>query len=331
MLFNLHTNQKLLVSELEKRGAEIKIIDLNDELLEVNFNGRKEYLLDRFSSMAPFHMVKISADKHLAKKILKSNGVQVPEGEVFTGQNVEDAINYAQELFPVVLKPNWGSHGDYVEADIQNIEEIEVAIWKFVAKRGINTAFIIEKYIEGSEHRLFVTAFGGFAVVKRDPSMVIGNGTDNILKLAETETERRKKIKAQQFSPLCPIVIDDDVNKFLYKNGILEGLQYVPYQDEKIYLRNQSNLAKGGLAIDMTDEAHSSVKKVAFKALKSFPGLPCVGLDLICKDISKPLSDYAIIEANSSPGLAMHMFPSAGKSRDVAAMMADVMFPHIKM
>jgi cyanophycin synthetase len=331
MFSNLHTNQKLLVSELQKRGAEIKIIDMDDELLEVTFNGRKEYLLDRFSSMAPFHMVKISADKHLAKKILHSNGVQVPEGEIFTGHNTEDALNYAKQLFPVVLKPNWGSHGDYVEADIQNRQELEIAIWKFVAQRGINTAFIIEKYVEGDEHRLFVTAFGGFAVVKREPSMVIGNGIDTILKLAEAETEKRREIKSQQFSPLCPIVIDEDVNKFLVKKGIAQGLQYVPAQDEKVFLRNQSNLAKGGLAIDLTDDAHSTVKKIAFKALKAFPGLPCVGLDLICKDISKPLNEYAIIEANSSPGLAMHMFPSIGQPRDVAAMIADVMFPYIKL
>ena len=331
MLSNLHTNQKLLVSELQKRGAEIKIIDLSDELLEVNFNGRKEYLLDRFSSMAPFHMVKISADKHLAKKIMRSNAVQVPEGEIFTGHNVQDAINYAQNKFPVVLKPNWGSHGDYVEADIQNNAELEVAIWKFIAFRGLKTAFIIERHIDGSEHRLFVTAFGGFAVVKRDPAMVIGNSINDISTLAEIETNRRQEIKSKQFSPLCPIVIDEDVSKFLFKKGITQGLQYIPSKDEKVYLRNQSNLAKGGLAIDMTDEAHSTVKKIAFKALKSFPGLPCLGLDLICKDISKPLEEYAIIEANSSPGLAMHMFPSVGQARDVASMIADVMFPYIKV
>ena len=57
------------------------------------------------------------------------------------------------------------------------------------------------------------------------------------------------------------------------------------------------------------------------------------GLDLITEDISKDITkniqNYSIIEANSSPGLAMHMFPTQGKARDVASMLCDVMFPYI--
>lgn len=329
MFSNLHTNQKLLVFELQKRGAVINLIDLDDELLEVNFDGRRDMLLDRFSSMVPFHMVKVSADKHLAKKILNSSGVKTPKGDIFTGHNSEDAISYAHNIYPVVLKPNWGSHGDYVIANIQNRHEIEIAISNFVAQKGSNTAFIVEKYVEGCEHRLFVTAFGGFAIVKREPAMVTGNGINNILHLACEETEKRKEIKKNQYSALCPIVLDNDVNDFLLKRGITQGIEYIPLKGEKVYLRNQSNLAKGGVAIDMTSLAHPSVKRLALKALKSFPGLPCAGLDLICKDISEPLKDYAVLEVNSSPGLAMHMFPSAGEAQDVASMLADVMFPYI--
>lgn len=330
MLSSLHTNQKLLVIELQKRGADIKLISIEDELLEVNFKGKKEFLLDRFSSKAPFHMVKISADKHLAKEIMRSNGVKVPDGEIFTGHNIDAALKYAYGKYPLVLKPNWGSHGDGVQANILNAQELEIAIWQFVASRSKNDAFIIEKFFEGYEHRLFVTALQGFAVVQREPAKVIGDGIHTIEELALIENDKRKTIKEKQYSSLCSILIDSDVDRFLIKENIPEGIRYIPSNKETIYLRNQSNLAKGGIAIDMTDIADVTVKNMAFTALESFPGLPCLGLDLICTDITKPLNQYAVIEANSSPGLAMHMFPSIGQPRDVASMMADVMFPYIQ-
>jgi len=326
MIDQLHTNQRMLVSELLRRGAHVSIVDIADELLEVEYGGRREYLLDRFSSFVPFHMVKISADKHLAKELMKKSGVCVPEGSVFTGHNVEDALAYAKDMYPVVLKPNWGSHGDFVESDISDSRDLETAIWHFVAQKGKDCAFIIEKFIAGIEHRLFITALGGFAVIEREPASVTGDGTRSILELCEAETQRRKLIKSQEFSCLCPLVLDKESDKFLARQGL--GTRSVV--GTKVYLRHQSNLAKGGLAIDRTEQAHHSVKKLALRALKAFPGMPAMGLDLITRDITKPLGEYAIIEANSSPGLAMHMFPTQGAPRDVAGMLADVMFPYIK-
>jgi cyanophycin synthetase len=79
----------------------------------------------------------------------------------------------------------------------------------------------------------------------------------------------------------------------------------------------------------MTDEVHPSVKELAIKTLACFPGLPVAGLDMLCEDPTKELSNdnYVIIEINSNPGLAMHTYPTKGKSRDVAQLLLEVMFP----
>ena len=228
MLDKLHTNQRLLVSELLKRKAAVTIVDIEDELLEVEFNGRRDFLLDRFSSVVPYHMVKCSADKHLAKNILNNNSINTPQGHIFTGNNIEQALDYAKDKYPVVLKPNWGSHGDFVQANIENSKDLEIAIWYFVAKRGQDEPFIIEKFIYIKEYRIFITALGGFAVVEREPASVTGNSKDSISQLAKNESNRRAIIKSKQYSCLCPIVLDLEVDNFLEKqnlniNSIING------------------------------------------------------------------------------------------------------------
>ena len=57
-----------------------------------------------------------------------------------------------------------------------------------------------------------------------------------------------------------------------------------------------------------------------------------VGIDVLCKDITKPLDkkDYAVIEVNASPGIRMHHYPSKGKSINVAKKILEALFPNIK-
>lgn len=322
----LHTNQKLLLKELISRGATWEMIDEFEELIAIRFNGKTEYLLDRFSSKAPFSMVKVTADKHLAKQIMKANGISVPDGAVFTGQKLSKIPEFAKDKYPLVLKPNWGSHGDHVQVDIRNQEALVKAIKKFCNETSNDTPFILEDFKPWREHRFLITALGEFAVVLRDPASVVGDGLNSVFKLVSQENYLRKRKKESGASSLCQIVLDDEVRRYLDQQG--KSWEDVPQRGVKFYLRQESNLAKGGMAIDITKRVHPSFLEVAKKALASFPGLPCVGLDILAEDISYEAKDnnYVIIEANSSPGLAMHTYPSFGNPENVAAMIANVMF-----
>lgn len=323
----LHTNQKLLLKELENRGATWEMIDPFDELIAVYYKGKTEYILDRFSSKVPFNMVKVSADKHLAKKILKKNGLSVPHGEVFSSQNKIEIPYFAKTIYPLVIKPNWGSHGDFVHVDIENEEQLIQAINNFQSLAGRDTPFILEEFKPWSEHRFFITSLGEFAVVHREPASVVGDGLNMLSYLVSVENEIRRKLKKNKPTSLCPIVIDDEVRRYLSKQD--KALNYLPNRGEKVILRQESNLAKGGMALNMTNMVHPSFVEIAKKALAAFPGLPCVGLDVLAKDIKQEANpdNYVIIEANSSPGLAMHTYPSFGSPQDVASMLANVMFP----
>lgn len=327
----LHTNQRLIVEALLKKGALISLLDSYEELLLVEYHGKKEFLMDRFSSQVPYHVVKMAADKFFTKNLFIQNNIATPKGAVFTYQNREKALEYAKQNrhYSLVLKPNWGSHGDHVKVDIQNQEELLLAIEEFKNDTHVNEPFILEQYYPWKEHRLFITSIGGFAVIHREWASIIGDGTHTIEELIHNENNYRIKLKKQQPTSLCPIVIDNEMLRYIDKQRL--SLNSILPNNQKTYLRNESNLAKGGRAIDCTDIIHSDYKELALKALSCFPGLPCAGLDVLIQDISKPINpdNHVIIELNSSPGLAMHTYPTEGQSRNVADLLAQVMFPQL--
>ncbi len=326
----LHTNQRLLVEELVRRGANVTSLDYNLELMRVSYKGTTEYLLDRASKIVPYLPSSLAADKHTAKLLLEESGLYVPEGRIFTGGDIEAALNYGDEIgFPLVVKPNTGSHGELVRSGLENREQLQDAIYALLHQAGEQSFFIVERHIHGNEYRIFITTKGDYAVLLRDPAHVIGDGKNNIRALAEQESLRRESVKKKEGSALCPIALDDIVLNYLQQKGL--NFDHVPNKGEKIYLRLISNLAQGGVSTDMTDVIHSSVLSIAKRALQTFDGLPCVGIDFLTPDITvdQTTVTHAIIEINANPGLAMHHMPAIGRPRNVAAYMADVMFPEL--
>ncbi|EKD93616.1 MAG: hypothetical protein ACD_28C00108G0009 [uncultured bacterium] len=324
-LKKLHTNQRLLVEELKKRGCETSILDDDIELLEVTYGQHHEFLLDRFTSKVPHTLTAITRDKYMAKYLLRRAGLQVPEGKLFDGDQIDAGITFAQELgFPVVIKPNWGSHGDDVYSGIESEDELNYAIKQMFLTRGEATPFFIEKYFEGKEYRIFITGKGDFAAVHRDPAHVIGDGIQTIAELIQAENERRMNPRT---TCLCPIAFDEIAKQYLQKNGYSEN--FIPQPSEKIYLRLTSNVAKGATCEDATDKLHPSVIELAQKALHVFKGLPYAGVDFLTTDItrSQEKNTYRILEINPNPGFAMHMKPGNGTPRNVASFVADLYFP----
>lgn len=108
----------------------------------------------------------------------------------------------------------------------------------------------------------------------------------------------------------------------LEKQGL--GLSSVLEKCVKVRLRENSNVSSGGNCIDVTEKTHNSAVELGKKLLKTI-GLPYLGFDLLCKDISEPLltQKHFICECNVSPGLSLHMLPAAGKSRNVAMAIID--------
>lgn len=322
---NLHTNQKILIYELLKRGIYVEVIDEKLELIKATFKDHQELIYDRDSSITPYHVSVLAGNKGIAKRILSQNGVSVPLGEVFKAKDRTSIIK-AFELLdgPVVLKPVHGSHGYDVYLNLKRIEEIESILSVLEEKYGSEAPILIEEFFDAKEYRVFLTKAFKCAVLHRDPAYVIGDGIHTIEELIEIENDRRMHPRT---NALCEILIDNEMDRYLKENRISRS--FIPTLGKKVYVRRNSNVAMGGVCIDKTDEADRSVIEIGKRVLDSFSGLPYVGIDFMTKDISLVQTEdsYRVIEVNTVPGLQMHHRPAIGKSQNVASYIVDLMFP----
>ncbi len=322
-LSQLHTNQRLFIMEMQSRGINVDVIYKEMELIRAEYGKHIEWILDRDSSITPYSVSIICGDKYVTKKILEQSEISVPTGEKFFPEEWKLSILYARKIgFPVVIKPVFGSHGDHIYMDIENETELEHIVTN-VFVNGIKKPFIIEKQFEGKEYRVFLTKNGDYAVLHRDPASVIGDGKHTISELIEIENEKRK----ERTNSLCPIAVDEITEIYMKKNNI--SMDDIPEENKKVYLRHNSNIAKGGLCIDYTDKIHNSVIENCKKILETFSGLSYVGIDYMSKNIEENQTEdmYNIVEVNTVPGIHMHMRPSHGEPRNVAKYMVDLIFP----
>ena len=114
--------------------------------------------------------------------------------------------------------------------------------------------------------------------------------------------------------------------------GVLEEQGYqpdsVPPAGARVLIRRNANLSTGGTAIDVTDKVHPDVAARAVDAARVV-GLDIAGIDVVVRDISRPLEEQGgiVVEVNAGPGLRMHLEPSAGQPRPVGEAIVDMMFP----
>lgn len=322
---DLHSNQKIFIYEMLKRGINVSIIDAEREIIKASYNGHDELICDRDSSIMPYNVSILAGDKGFTKKNLMMNGISVPIGETFIAKDIE----YIKQAFkvlncPVVIKPVFGSHGFDVYTDLRTEEEVVNAVNSIIMHRGDLTKIVIEEYYMANEYRVFVTKKGDYAVLLRDPAHIYGDGINTIEYLIKKENYDRMNPRT---NALCEILVDDELVKYLSKNWLT--LQSIPKNGEKVYLRQNSNVAMGGICEDYTDRVHPSVIEIGLEVLKSFPGLPYVGIDFMTNSIEEKQTDdsYRIIEINTVPGIHMHFRPAIGKSRNIAKYIVDMIYP----
>ena len=97
---------------------------------------------------------------------------------------------------------------------------------------------------------------------------------------------------------------------------------------EKLNLKDTANLSTGGTAEDITDIIHPANVSMAERISKIID-LDICGIDIATTDISKPLSETggAVLEVNAGPGFRMHLAPTTGLPRNVAAPVIEKLFP----
>ena len=184
----------------------------------------------------------------------------------------------------------------------------------------------MEKFQRGNDHRVLVVGGEVVAVAKRVPGHVVGDGERTIAELlAVVNADPRRGVGHEKV--LTRIEIDHQAERLLALAGYTT--ETVLSRGEHFMLRATGNLSTGGTAVDRTDAIHPDNVEIAARAAKVI-GLDVAGIDLICEDISKSVRDHGgvIVEVNAAPGFRMHVAPTVGTPRNVAAPVIEMLFPN---
>ncbi|NLG32934.1 MAG: cyanophycin synthetase, partial [Syntrophomonadaceae bacterium] len=253
--------------------------------------------------------------------VLKQHNIPTPEGYTVYSQN--EAIKVAEELgYPVAIKPFDGNQGKGVTTNIRNKRCLLEA---YNLAREYAEQVMVEKCIQGKDYRFLVVGDKVSAVAERKPPYVVGDGLHSIEELVISENRNPNRGEGHE-KPLTKIKLDSVALRLLSDSGLDE--EYIPGAGEIVYLRENGNLSTGGSARDCTKEVHPVNKMLAVRAARAI-GLEIAGIDIVVDDISKPLTSKngAVIEVNAAPGLRMHLFPTEGQARNVAADILEYMYP----
>lgn len=261
----------------------------------------------------------IAGNKDLTKSLLRSCGVPVPSGEVV--HSVEAAWEIAQEIgLPVVVKPRDGNRGRGVMLNLRSQDEVESA---YAIARAEDPDVIVERYIEGDEHRVLVVGGKVIAVARGESAWVAGDGSSTVASLVELQINSDPRRGSADIHPL------EKLNPFT--NSVIQGnLQRQRLTTESVPAAGQRVLiaANGNHAIECSDLIHPDNAFTCVLAAQVI-GLDIAGIDIVCKDIAQPLDAQrgAVVEVNAGPGLLMHLKPAHGEARPVGDAIVSHLFP----
>ncbi|HYE73808.1 MAG TPA: Mur ligase family protein, partial [Blastocatellia bacterium] len=223
---------------------------------------------------------------------------------------------------PVAVKPFDGNQGKGVSLNLYTAEQV-VEAFKIASEYSRDV--LVEELFVGRDYRVLVVGGKFIAASERIPASVMGDGQHTITELIEAENKNPLRGEGHDF-PLTKIEIDEVMIAYLQKSEL--KLDDVPPAGERVHLRENANLSKGGTAIDVTDIVHPSVRMACERAAQVI-GLDVCGVDLVLPDIAHaiPRGGAGIIEINAAPGLRMHVFPSEGEPRDVGAAIMQNLYP----
>lgn len=260
----------------------------------------------------------ISRDKDLTKSLLEICGVPVPEGRLV--RSPADAWEAAEDIgVPVVVKPYDGNHGRGVFTNLTTQEQVEKA---YAVALDEGSGVIVEKFIQGVEHRLLVVGGKLVAANKGDEAKVVGDGKSTIYELIQSQINSDPRRGTTEEHPLNLIRVNSGSLLEITRQGYADE-NAVPAAGAEVMIQRSGNHA-----FDVTDEVHPDTADVAALAAK-IVGLDIAGIDLVAQDISKPLAEQkgAIVEVNAGPSLLMHIKPAVGKPRPVGQAIINNLFP----
>jgi cyanophycin synthetase len=306
----------------EAASRNIPYIQLkNSNIIQLGYGQNQRRIWATTTSLTSHAGVEVAGNKNRTKAMLADGGVPVPKGTtVYSEEGLRDAIDDLG--FPIVTKPLDGNHGKGATIRITNWED---AVAGLRAAKEYGRAVIVEQYVTGDDYRLLVVDGKLIAAAKRTPAAVVGDGESTIQELIDKVNEDPRRGVGHE-KVLTSIKADQHTLDLLKARDL--GLESVLDDGETVYLKSTANISTGGTATDVTDLVDPYNVLLA-ERVAGIVGLDICGIDMLTSDIAIPLNQTrgAVIEVNAAPGFRMHISPTEGLPRNVAAPVVDMLFP----
>lgn len=310
MIASMQKSEGLILGRLleklsKKMGAKVLIEPEWGVVGQITFkSGKRSYFRYNTLDLNPVGASDIAKDKDYASFFLKKLGFPSVAGKTFfrddwaaiigSKRDMRAAYTYAAKLgFPVIVKPNSGSQGSGV-ALVHNKRELFQAL-RTVFKN--DRVALVQRRVSGRDYRIVVLDDQVISAYERIPLSVIGDGRSTIAQLLKKKA--REFVASSRDTQLD--LKDPRIALKLRRQG--RALASIPEQGERVFLLDNANLSTGGDALDVTDVAHPSFKKIAISLTKEM-GLRICGVDLMIEgDIAQKPGKYHVLEINAAPGL----------------------------
>lgn len=274
-------------------------------------------MTDKTSSIA----VDLAGNKDETKRILTEQAIPVAKGSTISSQ--EDLDEALEKIgFPLVFKPLNGNHGKGATINVKTRED---AVAAFAYAQKYSHRVIVERFITGHDFRVLVIDNRMVAAAQRVPAHIVGDGKNTVQHLIDTENRDPRRGYGHE-NVLTEITIDRDTMDLLEKRGYT--LDSVPPAKEIVFLKSTANLSTGGTSIDVTDLVHPQNVFMCERIARVI-GLDICGIDIMAQNLTELLTDNGgvVLEVNAAPGFRMHLAPSEGLPRNVAAPVIDMLYP----
>ncbi|NTU89256.1 MAG: bifunctional glutamate--cysteine ligase GshA/glutathione synthetase GshB [Actinobacteria bacterium] len=319
----LELSTQLLIEGALRRGITVDVLDHADNFIRLRKGDKIEYVKQATKTSADTYIsALIMENKEITKIVLREQGLRVPDGIV--AYSVADAMEHYSEFAgrSVVIKPKSSNFGIsvFVLKQPPTESEFEAAVRQALTYDG---TVLIEEFIPGAEYRFLVIGFETVAVLHRMPANVIGDGIHTIEALV---TEKNKDpLRGKKYvTPLEKIVLGDVERDYLLAQG--KYIDTILSENERVFLRENSNISTGGDSIDFTDTVLDVYKDIAADAARAVNAHIC-GVDMMISAVDEvpTRENHGIIELNFNPALHIHCYPYQGENRHVEEKVLDLL------
>lgn len=283
---------RIVADEARRRGIAVTVLDPEENLLRLSYEGRSVLTLDALSELTSAVSMTCCQDKLLTRRVLLRAGLRVPQGQAATFDGADAA--FLDDVGDVVVKPARGEEGHGVSVGVRTVEQLDRALDE---ARRFGPQVLLEEHLGGQDLRVIVMEHELVAAAVRRPAQVVGDGRRTVGALIEEQSRRR----AEETHGASTIPVDDHTRDSVAAAG--HTFDDVLAEGAVLQVRRTANVHTGGTMHDVTDRLHPVVVDACTRASRALD-IPLVGLDLAVPEIDG--DEHAFIEANERPGLTYH-------------------------